>query len=270
MTLRTWTRAFRTWTRSLAVSAVVLAVAITVAAVPGSGQAASVANGVAGTSCDAIKLAKAQWYYNWYVDPGCDAPGFVPMVSGRDKQNPGDIKWQADRAYSGGFRTVLGFNEPNQPGQSVMSVDKALRLWPNLTSHDDVKVGSPAVSGGHEGPQWMESFMKGVAEKHLRVDFIAAHFYGWQEGTCTTSNLRSYLDWVTSIAGGRPIWVTEFGCLYKSNTDTGTVRTFYDDAVKVMQDMGIQRWAWYAAEENHALTKGGQLTRLGRNFATNS
>ena len=249
---------------------VVVGFAAMVTAVPGSGSADSAANGAAGQSCAATKLSAARWYYNWYVDPNCDASGFVPMVSGRDKQNPGDIQWQTDRAHSGGFRTVLGFNEPNQPGQSVMSVDKALQLWPILTSHDDVKVGSPAVSGGNGGREWMEAFMKGVADKKLRVDFVAAHFYGWNAGTCTTSNLRSYLDWIKGLAGDRPIWVTEIGCLSESNTNAAAVRQFYDDAVKVMRDMGIERWAWYTPETNHALVRDGRLTPLGEDFAKNS
>jgi Glycosyl hydrolase catalytic core len=253
-------------------AALVLAVlAVTVGSPTDNGRADPLGpNGAAGQDCAATKLSRVQWYYNWYVDPGCDAPGYVPMVSGRDKQQPGDIQWQADRAYAAGYRTLLGFNEPNQPGQSVMTVEKALDLWPSLTTHPDVRVGSPAVSGGNGGSEWMTEFMRGVAERRLRVDFVAAHFYGWAAGSCTGEALRSYLQWVKSVAGGRPIWVTEFGCLNESNTDAPTVRRFYNDAVAVMRHMGIERWAWYTPEANHALVQGGALTPLSSDFARNS
>jgi hypothetical protein len=252
---------------AVASALVVAALALTHAGPLDSSSAATAArNGAAGEDCAAVKLSEAQWWYNWYVDPGCDAPNYVPMVSGRDKQTQGDIQWQVDRAYSNGYRTLLGFNEPNQPGQSVMSVDKALDLWPTLTSHDDVVVGSPAVSGGNGGTEWLTSFMQGVDDRKLRVDFVAAHFYGWGAGSCTGENLKSYLQQIQSLANGRPVWVTEFGCLDASNTDEKTVRQFYNDAVKVLEDLGIERWCWYTPEKNHALVDGGKLTGLGQDF----
>lgn len=227
-------------------------------------------NGAAGQSCDAMRVSRAEWWYNWYVDPGCDLSGFVPMVSGRDKQSPGDIQWQVDRAYSNGYRTLLGFNEPNEPGQSVMSVEKALDLWSIMTSHSDVRVGSPAVSGGNGGKEWLTAFMQGVEDRNLRVDFVAAHFYGWNEGSCTAANLETYLQWVKSVAKDRPIVVTEFGCLDKSKPDQETVSQFYEGAVPVMQRLGIERWAWYTPEKYHALVNDGGLSDLGRIFAANS
>ena len=233
-----------------------------------SAAASGPQNGVAGQGCDATKLTAARWWYNWYIDPDCDAPGYVPMISGRDRQTPGDIQWQLDRLYSNGYRTVLAFNEPNQPGQSVMSVDKALDLWPILTSRDDVTVSSPAVSGGHGGNEWLTAFMKGVADRNLRVDFVAAHFYGWTAGSCTAASLRSYLDWIKGVAGGRPIWLTELGCLDASNTDEQAVRKFYHDAIQLMERMNIERWSWYTAEKHHELVTNGQLTDLGKDFAT--
>lgn len=235
-----------------------------------SSAAAGLQNGAAGQDCDATKLTGAQWWYNWYIDPGCDAANYVPMISGRDKQTPGDIQWQADQVYSKGYRMMLGFNEPNQPGQSVMSVETALQLWPILTAHSDVIVGSPAVSGGNGGMEWLTSFMRGVADKNLRVDFVAAHFYGWSAGSCTGTNLESYLKQIQSVANGRPIWVTEFGCLDACNIDRQTVRQFYNDAVTVMEQMGIERWCWYTPEKNHALVENGKLTGLGRDFAARS
>jgi hypothetical protein len=245
---------------------------ISPAETPGSISSAEMLgqNGAAGQGCVETGISRAEWWYNWYVDPGCNMSGFVAMVSGRDKQSAGDIQWQVDRAYSNGYRTLLGFNEPNEPGQSVMSVKQALDLWPVMTSHPDVRVGSPAVSGGNGGKEWFTAFMQGVEDQKLHVDFVAAHFYGWNEGSCTAANLESYLKWVKSVAKSRPIWVTEFGCLNKSKPDQETVSRFYEGAVHVMRRLGIERWAWYTPEQYHALVDDGRLSGLGQAFAANS
>ena len=217
-----------------------------------------------------MKLSSVQWWYNWYVDPGCDVPGYVPMVSGRGKQDQGDIQWQVDRAYSNGYRTLLGFNEPNQPEQANMTAQKALDLWPTLTAHSDVVVGSPVVSSGNGVDDWLAEFMKGVDERKLRVDFMAAHFYGWDAGSCTAVDLESYLNRIKKVANGRPIWVTEFGCLGESASDELTVRQFYQEAVPVMKRLGIERWAWYTPAKYHALVDNKRLTQLGMDFLANS
>lgn len=250
---------------------VVAALALTQLAPVGSSSAATaIRNGAAGEDCAATKLSEAQWWCNWYVDPSCDAPNYVPMVSGRGKQTQGDIQWQTDRAYSNGYRTLLGFNEPNKPGQALMSVDTALNLWPTLTSHSDVVVGSPVVSSDSGGIDWLASFLKGVKDQKLRVDFVTAHFYGWDAGSCTGASLQAYLKQIQNLANGLPIWVTEFGCLNASNTDEQTVRQFYNDGVKVMENLGIERWSWYTLETNHALVDGGKLTGLGQDFVATS
>ncbi|HEX3854768.1 MAG TPA: glycosyl hydrolase [Polyangiaceae bacterium] len=80
------------------------------------------------------------------------------------------------RPSSNGATELLGFNEPDGSDQSNIPVDEALRLWPDM-QQPGVLLGSPATAA--EG--WEEDFMAAVAAQHLRVDFIAMHWYGWDQ-----------------------------------------------------------------------------------------
>lgn len=57
---------------------------------------------------------------------------------------------------------MLGFNEPDWPGQSDMPVSKALSLWPRLQATGP-QLGSPAVAAnGATAGGWLDQFMTGA------------------------------------------------------------------------------------------------------------
>lgn len=223
------------------------------------------------SSCADLGRLGATWWYNWYISPGgCPTGEFVPMVSGKDKHGAGDIAWQRDQAINAGYRTILGFNEPNKADQANMSVATAVSLWPTLTANPSVRIGSPVTST--DGQAWFTGFMNQVNAKNLRVDFIALHWYGWNAGSCdaNASQLESYLNWAESFPGNRPIWVTEFGCMNRSAPDTATVAAFYRGAVAVFaRHPRVERYAWYPWNtNNNLLDSSGRLTPVGSAFAT--
>lgn len=243
----------------------VVALISMVLGVHGSAAAAVPGKGGAGESCEQLRQLNVSWWYNWmYAPNGCDVPGFVPMVSGKDKQGDGDIKWVVDQITNAGYEQMLGFNEPDIASQSPMTVERALQLWPILTANPSIKVGSPATSSG--GKAWMRAFMEGVESRGLRVDFVAAHWYGWNSGECNAAYLDGYLNFIKSIAGGRDVWLTEYGCLHQSNTDRSTVIQFYTDAQKVFdRHPEVKRQAWYPYIENHGLFgSSGKINGLGK------
>lgn len=166
---------------------------------------------------------------------------------------------------------MLGFNEPNKSNQSDLTVDQAISLWPALTSDKAIAVGSPATSADEAGKQWFAAFLAAVDAGNLRVDFVAVHWYGWNAGSCdpAAAELENYLKWVESKAGGRPVWITEFGCLEKSNPDEATVKAFYTGAVQMFaRHSQVIRYAWYPwFTNNHLVADDGSLTALGTTFA---
>ncbi|HLL69706.1 MAG TPA: glycosyl hydrolase [Micromonosporaceae bacterium] len=227
--------------------------------------------GVGNAPCDDLKnKLNVSWYYNWMIRPddGCDAPGFVPTISGKAERNPTQVANAIGQIGRAGYTTVLGFNEPNKSEQSNLTVAQAVALWPTLTANPDIRVGSPATSS--DGQKWFNDFMAQANSRNLRVDFIALHWYGWNPRSCDdTDTLESYIDWAESIPGDRPIWITEFGCMHLSNSDPATVQRFYTAALAMFaKHPRIERHAWYPWMPNHHLVLNGALTPMGTTLAS--
>jgi len=232
--------------------------------------------GVANSACGDLTKLGVSWVYNWGLSPdnGCTAAPFVPMVWGHTgkEQTSAGITAEVSSLVSTGYDTVLGFNEPDNSGQSNMSVDTAIALWPAF-NNPAVKIGSPATQANTTGMSWFTSFMNEVnadTTGTLRVDFIAAHWYGWNSGSCDSkaSTLESYLKQIEAIPGNRPIWLTEWGCLNDSNPSEAVVQAFFSGALTMLaKHPRVVRYAWYPWETNNELVGDAGLTALGEVFA---
>jgi Glycosyl hydrolase catalytic core len=234
--------------------------------------------GVANSPCAARTMLGVTWYYNWTQseDPCTNGQGgqFVPMIWGHtgSEQSASGITTSITSFVSKKYGFVLGFNEPDNPGQSSIPVATAISLWPSF-DNPAIKIGTPATAANaNPGMAWFTSYMSMLnANTSLRADFIAIHWYGWNAGSCnaTASELENYIKWAEGIAGNRPIWITEFGCLNQSAPDAQTVVTFFNGAVAMFaKHPRLVRYAWYPWETNHALVdSSGALTALGTAFA---
>lgn len=187
------------------------------------------------------------------------------MIAGKAEKDAAKVQSALASLKAAGYRTVLGFNEPNKVDQSDLSVEQVLELWPALTSDPEVRVGSPATSA--DAKAWFEDFMTQVDAKQLRVDFVAIHWYGWNAGSCNdASELEGYITWAEKF--GRPIWITEFGCLNASNPSAEVVQNFYASALQaIARHPKVERYAWYPWTANNELVAEGNLTELGTAFA---
>ena len=86
--------------------------------------------------------------------------------------------------------------------------------------------------------------MDQVQAKGLRVDFIAMHWYGWNAGSCVAGQLEGAVRWAEQW--GKPIWITEFGCMGTSNPDEQTLLDFFPAAVAMLEKHPqVERYAWY-------------------------
>jgi len=224
--------------------------------------------GVANSPAAQLAALGATWCYNWGISPessDCADPLFVPMIWGTKS----DVTTAFKAVQKAGYKTVLGFNEPNKSDQANMTVDQAIALWPTLTADPNIRVGSPAVSD--DGRSWLESFMTEVKAQGLRVDFIAMHWYGWNSGSCTASQLEGAVNWASKWS--LPVWITEFGCMGSSDPDDQTVLKFFNDAVAMLKKHAqVERYAWYPwNDHNHLYSADANnvqvMTDLGKAFA---
>ncbi|MQS16565.1 RNA polymerase [Streptomyces kaniharaensis] len=194
--------------------------------------------------------AKVSWFYTWSSDRQQIRPPagveFVPMIWGAASVTDA----QLNTAKQGG-KTLLGFNEPDLPGQADMSAGQALDLWPRLQS-TGMRLGAPAVaSGGDLAGGWLDQFMKGAADRHYKVDFIPLHWYGSDfRADAATAQLRSYLQ-ATYERYKKPIWLTEYALI---DFSSGTPRyptpqqqaAFVTKSAAMLQGLPfIERYAWF-------------------------
>lgn len=249
---------------------------------PAAAQRTRALKGVAHGGDNALALRQIQslnadWYYSWAAAYTVTTrPGFVPMVfSARallELNAVGDVMRQLPETQT---RHLLGFNEPDHPGQSNMPVDEAIGLWPQLQS-TGLRLGSPGTANA-AGP-WLDQFMTKARRANLRVDFIAMHCY-------TAPNTASFLARLASLHSkyGLPIWVTEFAVADWSATPsrpsryTGLqIRRFMRDSIAGMRAMPyVERFAWKTREAFDPIMGAsalfhtdGQLTATGRFYAS--
>lgn len=215
---------------------------------------ASVKKGVSTWNFDgagkALTDVRAGWYYNWAVHPdGVPTPPnveFVPMIWGTKFTDDATLA----RAKANG-KVLLGFNEPDFPDQANMTPEQALDLWPKLAA-TGLRLGSPAVAhSGDKAGGWLDRFMTGAAQRGLRVDFIAVHWYGSDFSDAAVGHLKNYLAAVHARYG-KPIWLTEYALIDFSG---GTARfptqaqlaAFARGSSAMMEGLPyVERYAWFA------------------------
>jgi len=102
---------------------------------------------------------------------------------------------------------VMGFNEPDQDGQSNLDPGYAAQLWKQyiqpLKQHGYFLV-SPACTNAPKGLEWMKRFM--AACTGCTFDAVATHFYG-----TNPDSMIAHLNTIHNTFG-RQVWVTEFAC----------------------------------------------------------
>jgi len=216
-----------------------LAVAISI--LVASDAKAQTLYGSAGSLQNRENAHNADWAYNWGVEPdnnpfSVDVANyeFVPMIwspniGGTNINGNIDKVLALESNFGVHVDYVLGFNEPELPTQSNVSVESALENWKIMTdrfSGTDIKLVSPAVSGGgairvndpNRPDGWLTEFMDEVENRNadadpdndLQVDVIAYHFYSVAfNGTSEANKLIAQIDdlWARYR---RPIWITEF------------------------------------------------------------
>lgn len=254
------------------------AAAVAPAAIPPRGALKGAAHG----GDDALALRqlrslKAGWYYSWAsAYTIATSPEFVPMVFSiralLQQDAIGNVTRQLPETKA---RHLLGFNEPDHPGQANVSVDEAIRLWPHLQS-TGLRLGSPGTANA-AGP-WLDQFMTKAKKANLRIDFITMHRYA-------SPNVESFLAKIRDLHAKyeKPIWVTEFAVADWAATPsrpsryTGLeIRSFMRGAVAGMRTMPfVERFAWKTRSPFDPVMGAsalyhtdGRLTATGRLYAS--
>jgi hypothetical protein len=222
----------------------------------------------------------ASWAYDWssMPPPGRRGPQWVPMLWGAGSVTRGTLASLHAAHNSGRARDLLGFNEPDSAGQANMTPDRAAALWPRLV-RTGLRLGSPAPAVPGDG--WLDRFMALTRARHLRVDFIALHFYQDFTNPNAVRDLRRQLADIHRRYG-KPIWITEIGALDirrwgepMLRTPTVTRATSYMRKLFGVLDAlpYVTRYAWFTdtcsgddCRYSALLTAAGRPTAVGSAF----
>ena len=198
----------------------------------------------------ALARSGASWYYTWAPGhSGIRTPrgvSFVPMIWGAGSVTPANLRQvRAEGHY------LLTFNEPDNAGQSNLTVSQALGLWPQLMA-TGMKLSSPAVASGAATPGgWLDQFLAGAKSRGYRVNFIALHWYGGDFAAgAAVAQLKSYLQ-ATYARYHLPIWLTEFALIRFGATATYPSprgqAAFLTAATAMLRRLAyVQRYSWFA------------------------
>lgn len=102
---------------------------------------------------------------------------FLPQYWGPGKE--GDIQGQIARGVIKPGMTILGYNEPDQPGQANLGVWDAIGSFKaQLTplASQGYKITSPACTSDDKGFQWIKEFMDNCQD--CGISILQTHFYG--------------------------------------------------------------------------------------------
>jgi hypothetical protein len=194
----------------------------------------------------------SSWYYNWGLTaPHSEGIEFVPMSwSGGDSRTSLEVMEEAGQNMS--FNHLLAFNEPDNEGQSNMTVAEALEAYPKLLA-SGLRLGAPGVenvqysatSDSFNDSAWIQEFMDGCVELGYRVDFIPAHDYVRRSKSTFIERFKALHD-----RYNLPVWVTEYNY---GNPNMGsanlTVEQGYANIKGLTEALEeadfIERYNWY-------------------------
>jgi hypothetical protein len=221
-----------------------------------------------------IELCGARWFYNWKSTPPENIPAgveFFPMVWSKVREE--SFPQLRAELRKNKFKTLLGYNEPERKSQGNVTVEEALEQWPKLMELG-MRLGSPA--GGHPDCDWMKAFMKGVAERQLRVDFVTVHSYAGPNADALMKRLAAVHELF-----GRPLWITEFA-VGDWQAKTRAENKYRPEQVvefvgNVLPQLDackfVERYAWFPAKPDSAplgpsalFNHDGTLTPVGEAY----
>ncbi|UZP42869.1 hypothetical protein NXS19_010685 [Fusarium pseudograminearum] len=179
------------------------------------------------------------WWYDWTPAPTSVAGVVgVSMLWGSGQNGPQDSKRFSEFGNLKETPTyLLGFNEPDCSGQDTSAnfgVSKGVELWNSLIApkgQQGALLGSPAMCM-QKDEKWLKEFSTAGLSKTW--DFTAIHIY-----KPDMTGVQADIDYYGNTYG-KPIWVTEFGCVYDQNnftpcSDQGQINKWISDIVDLFE-----------------------------------
>lgn len=195
-----------------------------------------------------LRQAKLDWYYNWRpfekIGPVADIE-FVPMFWCASDVTPENLT----SVRKSKATHVLGFNEPDMPGQANMTPEECMAHWPELMTLPQ-RLGSPAPADA----KWLDQFMPEAMRRGLRIDFLCLHRYPDISNPGAVEEIEKMLT-EAHQKYGLPVWLTECGAAdvaawnqpRLAKPTAAMARIFLKKLLAMLDGLPfVERHAWFA------------------------
>ena len=215
-----------------------------------------------------INQLNVSWFYDWgSSDVSLPSREYALMSWGlQGASNPANITAYINKPD---VTHLLSFNEPDNPAQSNITVDTAVKYHKNLAA-TGLRLGSPAPTES-QAYNWLNSFMAGTRQQEIKVDYIALHWYDWGSYTSTlntapdpNSVFSRFKDYIINVYAvyGKPIWITEFNS--NPNTTSATHQAFIALALPWLEAQPfVERYAYFFPSSLPPVDGLGNITPIG-------
>ncbi|VGO15467.1 hypothetical protein PDESU_04050 [Pontiella desulfatans] len=122
---------------------------------------------------------------------------------------------------------LLGYNEPDSSNQANMTVEKAIRLWPQLEV-GRLPLASPATTGWTD--EWMDDFMVEAEDLGYRMEYLAMHTYPGPNAENVINNLKNF----SAAYDDRTVFLTEFGFVDWSDNQNWSENQLYHELLQLL------------------------------------
>lgn len=261
-----------------------------------TGRGVVYADGNTGMSALDGKLTWSTDWTPWEDNPtNADLGSFVPQVWGLNNAD-GDSEKQFLNAFLNAASTItegstiLGFNEPDQIGQSWMTPQEAVDNWSginDLKNSIGAKICTPCPSNGEEtgtsgtgtvtlssqsdidqGNAWLSEFLEKASGQYT-FDCVCMHWYGGAGNTLEEdeSMIATQINTTASLASQYSITEIIISEMQRTNGDDECefVAWFQDTFLTNTQyaDSGNKVTAYSYNYDKATLTSGDSLTTVG-------
>ncbi|GAB7347465.1 hypothetical protein MBLNU459_g4379t1 [Dothideomycetes sp. NU459] len=209
--------------------------------------------------------AEVTWGYNWgqYSSGLSSGFNYVPLLWGTASSFTSGWSAAAQSAINSGSTHLMSFNEPDLSSQSNLSPAAAAIAYKTYMQPfaGKAKLGAPAVTngGGATGLDWLNAFLAECSD--CTIDFVAIHWYD------SSSNAAYFKDQVanaTAVAGGKPVWVTEFGCTDGTDAD---ISNFLQEVMPWMDEQAyVERYSYFMVADGYLVSSATELSTYGSTY----
>jgi len=221
--------------------------------------------------------SQVTWAYNWgpqaagVINPNVE---FVPLLYNNDANLCASWPAYAQSAIAAGTTALMSFNEPDlcQDGSACMNVSTAVATYKKYMQPlaGKASLGAPAITnigsttGAPVGADYLKYFLGNCTG--CQVDFVNMHWYS--NVYAGVGYLQSQVEAVRAVAGGRPIWVTEFGLDSTEPYTTQQLQDFLEEAMIYLDSQtDVARYAYFLDAPGYLLNGAGTgLSATGRMY----